>query len=339
MSGENIFDLEDLEPDPKPSPKPAPAPKPASVLKRTPARKRVARPTRAEHAAPGGKRGKAARFLGWIVAQRFYYAASFFITTGVLLALYNPSWGAAAKAWPHEALGLGGTCAWDLATARLLALVVLALALLVATFGKTGRWRGALVVIAACLVITAYQDVGPFAAVGGLALAGGALLTPRGARRTAVLSVGLALLAAHLFMPWAAERFTRGIDIAPSYQATAFDTIDALAAPKDGVVEAKGWDGIIFEHLEPAIALLLAAIGLLALVGAGGRWARWAAGALLVLLCVGTLAQRYLEGAAGADDALQAGAVAAAGGWFALAAAYVLGLAAAVADLAVDREA
>lgn len=322
----------DLEPEPKPEPKPQREPPPA--LKRTSTRKRVARPQRASRsAAPETKGGKLARWLRWIVSPRFYYSLGFLLTGYAIYALYNPGWGAMARMWPHEALGIEGTFTWDLATAQLLTLIVLALALLVASFMRAGHRRGVLVAVCSGLVLVSFGTGAQPVALAGLALTGGALLAPRGARRAALLMIGLGLLAAHLFMPWAPGRFTRGIDLAPSYQATAFDTIDALAAPKPGVVEARGWPRMILERIEPLVALLLAAVGLLALVGAGGRWARWAAGVLLLLLCGGALAELYRGGAEGAEDAYQAGISAIALAWFGLAAAYVLNLGGAVADL------
>ncbi len=330
----------DLEPEPEPKPQPTPQRRePPPALKRTSTRKRVERPKRTPRstAPAGGGGGKLARWLRWMVSPRFYYGLGFLLTGYAVYALYNPGWGAMARMWPHEALGIDGTFAWNLATAQLVALIVLALVLLVATFLPAGRKRGMLVAICSGLVLVSFSDGAQPVALAGLALTGGALLAPLGSRRGALLMIGLGLLAAHLFMPWAPERFTRGIDLAPGYQATAFDTIDALAAPKAGVVEAKGWPRLILERSEPIVALLLAGVGLLALVGAGGRWARWATGALLLFLCAGTLAHLYCGGAEGSDEAYQAGISAIALAWFGLAAAYVLNLGGAVADILGDR--
>jgi hypothetical protein len=196
---------------------------------------------------------------------------------------------------------------------------------------RRGPRRGRVVALFALLALAAcLEDAAPLL-LGGLALTGGALLAPRGARHGALLALGLGLLAAHLLLPWSAERFTRGIDLAPTWQAHAFDTIDAMAAPKPGVAEDKGWVLLVLERLEGIVALLLAGAGLLALVGAGGRWARWAAALLLLLLFVGTLGRLYDAGSAASFEAA-AGHVGRT--WFGLAAAYVLCLAAAVADMA-----
>ena len=127
----------DLEPEPEPKPQPTPQRRePPPALKRTSTRKRVERPKRTPRstAPAGGGGGKLARWLRWIVSPRFYYGLGFLLTGYAVYALYNPGWGAMARMWPHEALGIDGTFAWNLATAQLVALIVLALVLLVATF-------------------------------------------------------------------------------------------------------------------------------------------------------------------------------------------------------------
>ena len=306
------------------------------VPKRTPPRRHGAR---VPSAPATTEQGKAARFLGWLAAPRWFYGATLAVTAVVIYALHNPDWGVASRSWPHEALGVGGTFAWNLATARLLALVALAVALLVALCLRSSARRGRIVALFAVLVLATFRtDASPLM-LGGLALTGGALLVPRGVHRGALLAIGLGLLGAHLLLPWSAERFTRGIDLAPTWQTNAFDTVDALAAPKPGVVEAKGWPGLVLDRLEDIVALLLAGVGVFALVGAGGRWTRWAAALLLLLLFWGTLGRLYQVGAVEGADACRDGAVHIGRAWFGLAAAYVLGLAAAVADMAAGAPA
>jgi hypothetical protein len=355
MSDEHPFEVEPPGPEPGPDVAPA-APKRSSPVARR--RRQARRRSRlaAEEAAPKPK-GWLRRLATPLVSPTFYYLLGLLSVAGVALVLNNPYFGSVSKAWPHEMFGLGDTpFAWDGATVELIAFVLLALAYLIALCTRSGPWRATLVLVASVLAFVTFEGspsaliyyVGPVLVA---ALAGALVARAFHPGRTSrVFLVALLVLGAWLFLPWNDAR-VKARGLSGEYQCTACATVGALvdppaaepAVPDPYALEAdeNGIPERLMENLVPVVACLLFLAGLLVLCGAGGRWAHWAAGSLLLLLWLGTALALYLQGPDGADagglPAWQSGLQHWAERWYWNYLAYALPLAGAVAELTRGR--
>ncbi|MDJ0522132.1 MAG: hypothetical protein QNJ90_08675 [Planctomycetota bacterium] len=354
MSEERPFDF-DLEPkDEAPAttpeePRAAPA-APAPALKRTSRRVRAERPSKRssvpdEAEAAGG--GKAARFLGWIVSPTFYYLLGFLTGVGVLLVLYNPHWGAYLRAWPHEVLGLGGgEFAWNPQTTRIITLLAVVLAFAIALVMRPGRGRSFIVLFAMVLALLRFEPpatgLHPYMLAVTMALVGGMLLVVPASTpgRRVLLLVGVFLLAAHMFLPSEQTRI-REAPLQGTYHSAALVTVNHYVSPPEGMIEESGLLMMLLRRLPSACGLLLLAVGLLSLIGLGGRWVRWTAGSLLVLAVLGSLVSLYNTGTDWPTyvglDAWKAGVSHVADRWFPWSMACLLGLAGALSEIVGRR--
>ena len=241
-----------------------------------------------------------AGFFAWLVAPGLYLALGFVLAAGFLLCLYNPAWGALEARWPHEVFGLeNGLFVFGPEDAHVTALLLTALGCLVALFCRPGPARGAVAVFGAAGLAAAYgpsggSDLWAPAWVPMLAIAavGAALVARTGAqvegRRRMLLAAGTVALAATLFFP------AGGL----AYASPGLDHLDAMT---DGTDLAE-----IVATLPVAVGLALLAVGLAALVGLGGAWARWAAGALLLILALTVPVHSLLSGDGGWTERLAA---------------------------------
>ncbi len=255
---------------------------------------------RGDAASTAAPTGGVLKFLGWIVSPTFYYAVGFVFSVVLLLSLYNPTWGVLAKVWPHDVLGAGPFAfEWNEHTTRILALLSLTVATCLALLMKPGRTRGIIVLAALTLVLSRFQPLAsnlyghilPIA----IALTAGALLVRRRTGRT-VLFLGVVLVAGQMLMPWDSARAMRKNQVSSAYVSTLQTTIDYYGNPPEEFLQDGGWPRVVMQLLPQTIGLAILAIGLLALLGLGGRWARWTAGCLMLLVFVGPLIHMWLAG-------------------------------------------
>jgi len=312
-------------------------------LRRTPRRPAHARGEAAADTAPGdANTSGAARYLGWITSPTFYYALSFLSTVGLLLSLYNPSWGVLGKLWPHEVLGAGERVFhWNTHSSLVVALLALIATLVVGLLMKPGRARGIVTLMGVVIVLSRLQpppgNLHGFVLPLAIALTGGALLAWRGRGLCVLLLLGTLLLAAQAIMPWDSARLTQHTEASSGYMSTLNSTLDYYGNPPPEYLEHGSWPRVVMQHLPVTTALLMLVTGLLALVGLGRRWARWTAGSLLLLLFLGSLVHMSLAGLDRVDlqhlASWQMGATEIAKQLHASAIPYLLVLAAASADL------
>lgn len=278
------LELEPLPPRPPPPPPPAAAP------------------------APDGE--------GSPWAWRAGCAAAGVLTLGVLFSSFNPTFGFFlkdrgfdAQRWPwllFQDTNGGARLDWMPQQAYVLSLLLAGLCLLACSVMTRSLLRAALCVTSLVLVTAVVMPSSDeymllAAAQAGLALlAGGVLADGRGlegtgARRAA--GVGCMLLALFLVLPYPDDK-QLALDnplVDQPYESPLSVTFSDLARTVRGEMQAAvpgggmrdvhlgDWAGA---HLLDLPALLALLLGVLALLGRGGRWA---GPALLVLLLVGTL--------------------------------------------------
>lgn len=255
---------------------------------------------------PSGPSSRAARWLGWITSSTTFYLVAFLMGTLMVLSLFNPHWGAIARAWPHEVFASDGTWVWGTVQAQAAATLLILALLILALLLPKGRTRGVLAVFAAGIGMVAFQAGSTLLASWVLplatALVGGTLLVrsqDAGRSQRAVLLVALAVLAANLFLPWDPETIEQR-ELKPGYHSTATVQIDMLLSPPEELmtdfgdgdeatrVPAKGYARILLLSVPQTIGLLMLLVGLVGLAGFGGGWARWVAGSALLILTFGS---------------------------------------------------
>lgn len=266
--------------------------------KRTRAALRRTRPERTAAAAAGG--GRAAGLFGWLVSPGVYLALGCVFSAGLLLCLYNPSWGAFEARWPHEVYALeDGLFVFGPADAHVTALLLAALGCLAALFCKPGPVRGTIAAVGAGALVAAYapdraSDLWqpawlPFL---GIAAIAGALVARAGTqvegRRRILLGAGVVALGAALFFPAGGT----------AYASPGLDHIDALTGGTDF--------GALVSSLPLSVGLVLLAVGLLAGLGLGGAWARWTAGGLILVLALAAPLDGYFGGSGSWSERLGA---------------------------------
>lgn len=223
---------------------------------------------------------------------------------GLGLCLFNPEFGALARAWPHDVFA---EARWTPHAARAGAIALLTLLLLGGLVWKPSRTRGWFLLLAVGATLLVFvpgdrMDLVPFRLPLAVAAVAAALLVP-GARCQARggLLVGVAVLAALLFMPWDVERIQATTPGPAGYQATALADLGAMADGADRAsvpaptptpaggpahVEVEGRFGVILWLLPTVVGLLLLALGLLARV-VPPVWSGVLAGFGLLLAVVG----------------------------------------------------
>jgi len=320
-------------------------------------RRKAGRPARRSrspgtHLTKEGSPGKLGRLLGWIVAPTFYYLLGFFSLVALILALFNPVFGVVSRQWPHEVLGLGDSpFVWGPDAARATTLLATLLGYVIALLMRPGPGRGVVVVLGTAISWLAFQPepsvLGYFMLPIVVALVAGALFssggTPRSRRRTRqLLFVGLVLLGAQLFLPWDPGRLSRQ-RVEQPYVSTMSSTIDLyMNPPWDFLQETdSGYLELIGLHLPATAAALMWLLGLLALLGLGRRWVRWAAGILLLILYFGVAWRFYGHGPSDPLlynlDKWQIGAAGWAEHWYSHALAYALPFAAGCSEMLKGR--
>lgn len=258
---------------------------------------------------------------GW--PSRVGLAIAALLVWGTLFAHVNPSFGflfsremgEAAHRWPWEFFKTesGWDLRWTPVTAWVLSLGLAGLALLVAVFLRPGRARAALALLAfALLTGTLLQPDKSLSIMSGLnvalaLLAGGVIAAsarprPDGARRAVgFAALTLALLLALPLAPQNSDPDAPGAPAPTSagYVSEASRAINLYVGllnpradeqrPKPSTTEVVG-----LAFYPPLLALLGLLVGLLSLLGLGGRWAPTAIGLLLLATVVGPAASGAL---------------------------------------------
>lgn len=303
--------------------------------------------------------GRVKRVSRGIISPTAFYLLAFAVLTLLVLSLFNPSWGAEARAWPHEVFSPEGGFTWDASAAAAVAVLGILVTVIIGVLLRPGRTRGALVLFGVAWAASAYTPSPDGLSDWILPLAtgwvGGCLLTQGGRRRKAMLLVGLAILAANLFMPWPEGRILQS-HLPPGYHSTATVQFQVLTNPTQDLLEfmpedggevernvVKGYARIAVMTLPTCLGLLMLILGLLAVFGLTGGWARWVAGPLLLLapLIVGYVVYDAGTSQVVADADLaswQLGLQYWAGLWPFNAMAWLLALVPAVADLSRPRQ-
>jgi hypothetical protein len=234
--------------------------------------------------------GRAARLLWWLVSPGIYLFLGLVFAAGLLLCLDNPSWGVLGLRWPHEVYALqDGLFVFGPDAAHVTAFLLAALACLVGLLLKPGPYRGVLGVLAAVALLAPYAPQAP-----------GALWSPAWAPTIAMAAVAAALVARHGGHVEGRRRMLLGIGVLALGAAlffpgegTAYSSagLDHFHAMTDGTNVAE-----IVKTLPQSVGILLLVIGLAALLGLGGSWARWAGGFLVLLLAVTIPVHAYVSG-------------------------------------------
>jgi len=338
MTAPDTFDLEPEQDLDRPG-DPLPPERPGLRRTRTAIRRRGAAPAPPWQGAGSGD--GIGRFFGWVVSPTFYYVLALASAVGVLFGLFNPAFGHAGRYWPYEALGDGADpLVWGPAQVRVIALLAPIVATIVALCMQPGRRRAVLVAVAFLLPLLAFE--GPAwpllpALIGLLAgvLVGGA----PGQRHRRLLAVALIVVGGLLGVP-------RGLEAdagaSTGHASSAVLLVEVYTNPPDAYFEEPdpdrpaaggGWLRILGEHQGETTGLVLLGMGLLALLGLGRRWVRWAAGGLLLSVYLGLLGWQFHTH----WDGWEAGVAGWAGVWFGASAAYMLPFAGAVAELGRTR--
>ena len=265
-------------------------------------------------------RGAFARFVRWkvtrLITPGFWYLVGAVLAVGLAFLWHNPERGQVSHDWPWVVLrnlweGRGPALHADYA---LVLLGVAALLLLAAAMAQPGRARAVVILVVTGLAAALFVPQTAKASL--LLLAGGCIvgalmpgpLKGQPAGRWGLLWFGVGVLAVLLWLP-SSSLLTRGMPgyglawqegpgssrtlFEPVYEeiAIARRTVDELAAAPtlDDALEVLrlGWTVVA--------ALLLGAVGLLAGLGLGGRWARWVATTILWLVLVGCVAGLWVD--------------------------------------------
>lgn len=298
------------------------------------------------------------RIASPLVSPTSYYLIGFLLSVTVILALFNPVFGHLADFWPHEALGVGNLpFEWNGVTVRAITLLAVIAGYVLALLMRPGPARAVIVVTVTFLAFVTFQPAPAvlryYVLPVALALVAGALIARvapgKDRARKGVLIVGFALVAAHLFMPWDTTRVSEK-QLRPGYYSTAIATLDYYRNPPESVLNPSGsedasaldaYGNLFLLHAPGTVACLLFLVALAALLGLGGRWARWTAGVLMIGVFLSWALAHFLHGQS--DQAFahlaswQAGLRALSEHWHESSMAYSLALAGAVAELVRGR--
>lgn len=241
------------------------------------------------------------RVLAALISPTAFYLLAFVVTVALTLSMFNPDWGSDARAWPHEVFTINGVFTWSTVAAASATMLIAIATLVVGLLWRPGRTRGAIVLFGVAIAATAYagpsERLGEWVLPLAAAWVGACILaTGNGWRRRAALLVGLAVLAANLFMPWPEVRIARN-HLEPGYQSTATVQFQALSNPREDLLEfepevgaevernvLKGYARILVMTLPQNQGLLMLILGILAALGLTRGWGRWVVGPVLLLV-------------------------------------------------------
>ena len=290
MSEERGFALEPEAPAPS-----VQAPRPRGRQKRA---------TRHEEAGAGGVLGALTRgtrsFGNLWVSPRTYYAVGFGLTAMLLWIQFNADFGTAARTTVWELFRTAST--WDKVYALAVFLLVSAAGYLLAAVMPAGPTRGLLGIAVGLLAFVTLapkpEDLLEFMLPVSTAVLVGTLLATRGGlARTRVMIIALALLTSLFFMPVPAQRLAEGGASPTSYGSEAAGLVDVYLNPPADMEDSR-WQVFLIK-IGSTFSLFIYLVGLLALLGLGGRWSSWAGGLLLSGLVIGWSLVAYFHGSAG----------------------------------------
>ena len=295
------------------------------------------------------------RYLLWPVSPTFYYVVGLLSALGMLFIFFNPAFGSRADAWWFDVVRASAPLPWRGEFAGVATTLVLSI--VGATVGLwLGRWRYRPAFMALVFAVPMLSPpwnqralLGNYWVL-GVALVGGVLLSAARRRRRGHLFAACLLLAGLLFVPWggAVSKDNAGIGFVPwsygnavadedpeslAYKSLATEALASIRSPEPAP------ERTLFQSTHaPEFGILglgMLALGLLAWMGLGGAWVRWAAGALLL----GTYAWMTAAVVASGWDGWQGGAQAWADAFHGSSIAFLLPLAAAVSELREPDEA
>lgn len=300
MTGTASFDLEP-EQDESPLDWQVPAEEGPHADPRLPPPRTGLRRSRRGSASGGGDAGQEdqtatgrSRYFRWLISPTFYYVVGLLGALGLLLVCFNPEFGIVSRMWWIDALQESGPRLYESTAASLAAALVLCI--VGATIGlwlKRWRYRPAfmLLVFSIPFLSSGMALYGPLALYWliGAAVLGGVLLSPARRGRRGHLLAATLLLAGLLFVPWGEvvgkdRRFSFPAWAYASAPASEADHHVGYVSPATMVWDALqgegDWDDL--HLLSMTLGLAILALGLIAWMGLGGTWVRWAAGALLL---------------------------------------------------------
>ncbi|MDA1195703.1 MAG: hypothetical protein O2894_11030 [Planctomycetota bacterium] len=308
--------------------------------------------------APEQRTG-ADRWVGWLASPTWLMLVAFLMTTLLMLSMFNPRFGTDASVWPHQVLQSAAGFAWGPAQAKLVTLAIALATLVIALLMRPSRTRGLIAAFGAGLGLTAFQIEPRYLSFWILpvasALVGGCLMLPAetgGTARRKTLLVALAILGGNLFMPWGTERLAQH-RLPPTYHCTALAQVDLLLNPPEeylyeaGVGDEQiatpvsGYVRVLLMSLPQLVGVLVFVLGIVAVFLGAAGWLRWLTGLALLCLALGPAWVLYDHGSMLVSDEgpepWQAGLTYWCGAWQTHSGAWVLALAAGVADLTRDR--
>jgi hypothetical protein len=283
--------------------------------------------------------------------RRFLHLAGAAAAAAFALSLFHPEVGSEARVWPWQIwfAADGFSIGWDRAHAWSLLLGLSVVAGIAGAFLPDGRRRGAVVLVPTLLGIVAFYArrdgaIEDYAAttMAVALVAAGTLVAPRagsGFASRALLLAGLLAVASQIFLPYPLRNELDMTGSGMAQQSAVAGWIQELEDPPEGsdpYGEAVEWTDVIRSPTGAAMGLILLvfAVGGIALLGLGGRWAGWVAG-LGCLVLVAYPPVRFLDVAAPRVEEWPEGVRMAAFNLHFRLTAFLLPLTAAVADLLV----